>query len=81
MKFKNPIAQIFGLIILFGILISVNAQSEDPSNFQKRRQRPFDREEVLKRFDKDGDGKLSEEERQAAWQLFLERRSYQPSAD
>ena len=65
MKLKRNIAPVLGLIIFFGMLVSVNAQTEDQPNSQERRQQPFDREEMLRHFDADGDGKLSEEEERA----------------
>ena len=90
MQLRKRIAQVLGLIISFGMSISiVNAQAEDQSKKQEHRQEqlegndrrgtpPFDDEEILRRFDKDGDGKLSEEERQAAREAMRDSRRARP---
>ncbi len=46
------------------VLWCSSAAAQQPGQFDRRRP-PFDREEMLKRFDTDGDGELSEEERRA----------------
>jgi len=51
----------------------VNAQTENQPNTQERRQPPFDREEMLKEFDKDGDGELNDEERRTMFESMRER--------
>ncbi len=74
MKFKSVIAQVlFGVIVGFGIVVSANPQTQDPTNAQERRQQGFDKSKTLgtelnptdlKRFDTNGDGKLSEAEKE-----------------
>ena len=85
MKPKKTITQLFlGLIIFSGMFFlpfgkggqggfSVNAQTENQPNTQERRQPPFDREEMLKEFDKDGDGELNDEERRTMFEAMRER--------
>jgi len=73
MRLKKTIAQVLGLIIFFGMLVLVNAQIRNQPNTQERRQQPFDREEMLKQFDKDGDGELNDGERRAMFEAIRER--------
>jgi len=84
MKLKRITAQVLGLIIFLGMLVSVYAQAEDQPRRQERNQGqserddrrgapPFDREEMLKEFDKDGDGELNDKERRAMFEAMRER--------
>ena len=64
-------AQFFGLVLLLGISISVYAQTEDRPGGFPGWPPPFDREEMLKRFDSDGDGELNDEERRTMREAML----------
>lgn len=66
---------IIGMVCLTAVLMVSTAQAQDQRRERRGEGRPErpSREEFLKQFDKDGDGKLSDEERAAAREQFRNR--------